>query len=136
MLLRILIASHDLPLNHRLVSLLEGVGDLLTTSLVDGENLWDRLRRDVCDLVILEAALLGDGLCRALADIRALPDAPEVVVVSEIGDPVYRAELLAAKAYAIVSPDVSKLELTEALRAIVVRRTEQAHPSRPRTTIA
>jgi two-component system response regulator AtoC len=125
MLLRILIATLDPHHSQRLSDLLDGE-DVLITPLSKGENLWERLRHEVCDLVVLGDGLLGQGLAAALTDIRALPDAPEVVVFSENDDPAYRAELLAAEAFAVVNPELSREALLLALQTLVTRRTEQA----------
>jgi DNA-binding NtrC family response regulator len=125
MLLRILIATSDVSDAQRLCTLLDGE-DVLITPLVKGENLWERLRHEACDLVVLSDGLLGDGLVSALADIRGLPDVPEVVVLSGNNDADRRAELCAAGAFAVVNPDVSRKELVQALQTLVTRRTNQA----------
>ncbi|MFT5475774.1 MAG: two-component system response regulator AtoC [Planctomycetota bacterium] len=128
MLLRILIATQDPRYSQRLCDLLDGE-DVLMTPLGKGEHLWERLRHEACDLVVLDDLLLGEGLSAALAAIRALPDAPEVVVFSENDDPAHRAELLAAEAFAVVNPEVSRAELVDALQTLVTRRSDQARLS-------
>jgi len=128
MLLRVLIAARD-PRQSRQLSKLLDSEDVLIAALGKGDNLWERLRREACDLVVLEAALMGEGLKRALADIRALPDAPEVIVFSDDDSAANRAELLAAKAFAVVNPEVAHAELVKALQTLVARRTDQARRS-------
>jgi len=128
MLLRTLIANENRRHTDRLGSLL-AAEDVLLTTLEVGESLWERLRREGCDLLILGDGLLGEGLISGLAAIRALPDGPEVVVFSEIEGPEYRSQLLAAGAFAVVNPGVLRGELRETLRTLVGRRTEQARAS-------
>lgn len=128
MILRVLIAARDAGHSHHLSELLDGE-DVLVSSLGKDELLWERLRHEACDLVVLDDSLLGEGLTAALSDIRALPDVPEVVVLSENDDPAYRAELLAAEAFAVLNPDLSRHELIDALRTLVARRTDQARQS-------
>lgn len=125
MLLRALVANENRQHAERVGDLLAGE-DVFPVTLEPGENLWERLRRESCDLVILGDGLLGEGLLSSLQAIRALPDGPEVVVFSEIEGPEYRSQLLAAGAFAVVNPGVSPAELRGTLRTLVARRTEQA----------
>ncbi|MBX3469036.1 MAG: sigma 54-interacting transcriptional regulator [Planctomycetes bacterium] len=88
------------------------------------EGLLEWLERAPADLVLVEARALAGRRGASLADLRAGPDHPEVVVFVEREDAEARARLLAQGAVAVVYHGVSDAALREALLAFVARRRE------------
>ncbi len=125
MLLRILIATDDRRRANQLRELLSDE-DVLITTLGNQDNLWEALGTGACDLLLIDESLFEGNTLSAIQDVRALPDAPEAVIFSRQDDPHHRAELLAANAFAVLNPSVTKAELIKALQTLVERRAEQA----------
>ena len=64
-----------------------------------------------------------------IAEIRELPDRPDVVVLSGLTDPEEQAALQRAGCLAVVDPAVSDTSLRETLLAFVARRSQQSAPA-------
>tara|TARA_R110002096_G_scaffold52584_1_gene137432 strand:+ start:1299 stop:2786 length:1488 start_codon:yes stop_codon:yes gene_type:complete len=125
MLLRAFIATKSANYAKQLGELLTADG-LHVTTLGKKDNLWGAVRAGSLDLLVTDEELLEGGFAAGIAVVRALPEAPEVVVFTDNEDPAHRAELLAAGAFATLSSSVSKEETRLALQTLVKRRTEQA----------
>jgi DNA-binding NarL/FixJ family response regulator len=124
MLSRILVTASSSSSLSRVVASVGGAGTLVTP-VESIEELWKHVARESFDLVVLrreDAPALSSHL---VAEIRALPEQPDVVVVSLEEDPEERAELLAAGCLAVVSEGLDERKLGRALGALFQRRREQ-----------
>jgi DNA-binding NtrC family response regulator len=86
--------------------------------------LWAKLAREEYDLVIAAYGDLPAPAENTISTIRALPDAPEIIVLTEKDDPEERAALIAAGAIGVIYRHVSDARLGEALQSLVERRRE------------
>ena len=119
MLLKVLFLGSD-PLRDQIVGLLESP-DLRFSFARHPEALWVKLAREDFDLVVAAHADLPAPVAGTVSTIRALPHAPEIVVVTERDDPEERAGLIAAGAVGVIYRHVSDARLQEALRSLLER---------------
>ena len=124
MLTRILLALSPPRLLERVREQLREPG-LVTSALVRGESLTDRLTRRSCDLVVLRRADLGREPAMRVQRIRTLPEPPDVIVVATEENPSERAALLAAGCLAVVYEGLDDAALGEMLRTLVRRRRDE-----------
>ncbi len=99
---------------------------VVVTRVPPGDDLLAFLERAPSDLVLVEARALAGRRGVTLADLRATPEHPEVVVFVEAEDAEARARLLAQGAIAVAFHGLSDAALREALRAMVARRRDDA----------
>ncbi len=124
MLIRVVLAV-DSAMRHRLESVL-GDAEILAVDSRRPARLWERLKNEDIDLVVVSSALLGKPAETWVRSIRNLPDDPEVIVLSSREDAAERAELLAAGAMAVLHRDLPEPILAETLRALLDRRRQDA----------
>ena len=122
MLIRACIIVDSPELGDRLERVLRQPDVLLTVAA--GDDPASCLRRDDFDLVIASGALFSRPYGDSLKAMREAPSAPEVVVLSEDGDPEGRASLQAAGAFAVVDRDLPEPSLRRALNTLIRRRRE------------
>jgi DNA-binding NtrC family response regulator len=97
----------------------------LVAAAEDDQELWRRLAREAFDLVLLRHGDVPGLSTHLVSEIRALPDHPEVVVVSPKEDPEEQAELLTAGCLAVVYEGLDQEKLARTLEALLQRRREQ-----------
>ncbi|MEW6073848.1 MAG: sigma 54-interacting transcriptional regulator [Planctomycetota bacterium] len=124
MIIRILSALGPSSPASSVRTALEGRSVVLV-ELGRGESPWDRLRRDNFDLFLVEDSLLRRRNAPSIAEIRALPDHPEVIVFAE-ENPESRARFLTAGVMAVIHRGLAEAALGETLRALLERRREDA----------
>jgi DNA-binding NtrC family response regulator len=110
---------------RRLVSAL-AEADTLVEAGADAEALWEQLGSGPVDLVVLHRPTLRELAPATVAEIRALPDRPEVVIVSDREDAEERARLLAAGCLGVVFEALPDEVLGATLRAFAQRRRREA----------
>jgi DNA-binding NtrC family response regulator len=98
--------------------------DVIASVTSGGEDLWACLSPDACDLVVATREVLPEPYSAAVATVRALPDAPELVVLAEEGDAEFRAALQAAGVFAVVPRELSEESLRKAMNTLIRRRRE------------
>ncbi len=125
MFLRVLIAAPAPDLRRRLGALFE-LKDVLVSQLARGEKLFDRLGKEPYDLVVLGPGSTRGRAREVTAEIRALPDAPEVVALREGEQAEERAALLAAGALAVLPVHLPDDALQGTLEALLARRRADA----------
>jgi len=125
MLIRTLAVAGSDADRGRIAAALAHADTLLAFARSDRE-LWRLLGRGSYDLVLLTRSGLPGLSPRDVAEIRELPDRPDVVVVSEPADPEQQAALQRAGCLAVVDPAVSDSSLRETLLAFVARRNQSA----------
>jgi DNA-binding NtrC family response regulator len=79
------------------------------------------LEAEEIDLVVAEEAWVAEDLEPWVTRIRALPDCPDLILVTGREDPRRRAALLAAGCLAVLNVQVSDRELRQTLRTLVNR---------------
>ena len=124
MLSRILLAASSSSNLGRVVASVGGVGTLVTR-VESIQELWKHVARESFDFVVLRREDVPALSSHLVAEIRALPEQPDVVVVSLEEDPEERAELLTAGCLAVVSEGLEERKLGRALGALFQRRREQ-----------
>jgi DNA-binding NtrC family response regulator len=124
MLSRILVTASSSSRLSRVAAGFAGAGTLVTR-VESVEELWKHVARESFDLVVLRREDVPALSSHLVAEIRALPEQPDVVVVSLKEDPEERAELLTAGCLAVVSEGLDEGKLGRALGALLLRRREQ-----------
>jgi DNA-binding NtrC family response regulator len=125
MLIRALLVpdrAFELP---RMETLL-GQKDIVLSSVPRGGDIMERLSGRDVDLLVIRGSCLpssNEGLIQA---IRSLPEAPEVVVLTDRDDAEERAALLAAGCLAVLNFKLKDQTLIEALHTLVERRRRDA----------
>ena len=126
MLIRSLLIGHDPETASSLATVLRDLGVDVSSVKQEGEpsEVLRRLVGQDVDLLLIDSAPLGDAPERVIDTIRQLPDAPEVVVVTDQDDPRSRGRLLAAGCLAVLSSETTASDLAATLRNIVDRRRQ------------
>jgi DNA-binding NtrC family response regulator len=125
MLFRALIAAESQTLRWRIRSILEQSG-VLVSEAETADRLWQQLAVQPPDLVIASETLLPSPIETSIAQLRALPDRAEVIMLSSREDPEGRAALQAAGCFATVSSTLADASMHEALRTLVERHRDAA----------
>ncbi len=121
MLLRLLLAIEPAVLHIRLRRLLKDDDVVVKKSLAAVEPLIRELGRENYDLVIISQSVLANSEQDVVASIAALPESPEIIVVSDQDDAEDRAQLLAAGCLSVLHAGVSNKALGEALATVLSR---------------
>ena len=129
MLVRTLVALRRVEQRRRIERLLAPTGAVVLHAR-DQRGLSIELERADVDLVICGIALLPDPPEPLITSIRAQPEHPEVVVISEREDAVERARLIAAGCMAVLHEALPDVSLAEALHSLAARRREAQIQSR------
>ncbi len=103
MLLRAVLSIANESLRKRLRVALSSRDLLVESSRRSArETTWESLVRRSGELFVIDGSVIPDPIDRSLATLHSLPEAPEVIVVTEDEDPGASARLLAAGAVASV----------------------------------
>ena len=123
--MRTLLAIRPSGLARRVDGLVDARdASLFTASGLD--EVWQILRREDIDLLLASETLIGSPIEPWMAAVRALPDAPDVVMLVEHEDPSARAALLAAGCIAVLNVRLADRELRNALRTLLRRLAHDA----------
>ncbi|MHC4544144.1 MAG: sigma-54 dependent transcriptional regulator [Planctomycetota bacterium] len=128
MLLRIVTAITESEVQSRLRQLLKKP-DTIVETVTDHKRLWKKLARKTCDLVVLSRDLIRDKALEEIHNLRQLPDAPMVVILSEEENEQERIKLISAGCDAILNPELSNRKLSSALNAILDKRRKVTRPT-------
>jgi DNA-binding NtrC family response regulator len=118
MLARIILAVKEPALRRQLRQAISEP-DVIIHTLRGKSRLWERAARQPCDLIIASHSLLPEPAAEALGFLRRLPDAPEVVVLSDHEDAGERARFLAAGAKAVLGVGLPMDALRDVVGAIL-----------------
>ena len=92
--------------------------------LKDKRHLWDRLQREICDLVVVSISRIPKPMVQQIRLLCEVPDAPAILVVLDQDDPELRAELIAAGCHAVLDTRISAASLADVLQTILIQRAE------------
>ena len=121
MLLRIVTAVTEPELQNRLRQFLKRP-DSVVEAVGDHRRIWKKLYRKTCDLVVLSRDLIRDEALEEIHNLRQLPDAPIIVVLSEEENEEERVKLISVGCDAVLNPELSNRKLSSALNAILDKR--------------
>jgi len=137
MLIQVLIAANTSKNISRLNRLLAGA-DVSLRSARGRNQLLDRLADSPVDLLIIGRTLLTNSPADIVRAARRLPEAPDVVVLTDREDEVDRAELLTHGCAEVLFDGLPTPLLREAVLALIDRirqiRTQNVEQPRARTT--
>lgn len=122
MLLRILLAVEPPSLARQLRQLLKKDDVVFKKCPAAADRLIHELGRESYDLVITSRSVLSQSELDVVTSIGALPEPPDVIVVSGHDDPEDRAKLLAAGCISVLNSAVTSKVMGEALSAVINRR--------------
>lgn len=125
MLIRVVLGLGEAKLRRRLRTLLPDK-DVLPDVLRSGEHAWERLLRKSGDLFVVSRDLLPDPTIESLAALKALPESPDVLVLSDREDEEESARLIGGEAAAVISTEVGDDVLRNAVETVVERRRQRA----------
>ena len=123
MLVRALIIVDDAKLERRLDEILEPLETAVATA-PQKAVLWDRVKAFPADLVVIARASLPDPIEGTIETIQALPERPEVIVVSQEENAAERARLLIAGCTAVLNLSLDNDTLRDAFNAFVTRHRQ------------
>jgi DNA-binding NtrC family response regulator len=118
MIARVILAVQEPPVRRELRSWL-AESDVVVKTLSGKARLWDRAARETCDLVVVSRACVPEPCDESVQYLRELPEAPEVVVLTDEENPEERAGLLAAGAAAVLDTDLSPEAICSVLETIL-----------------
>jgi two-component system response regulator AtoC len=125
MLVQVQVAVEPAPLRRRIRRLLEAIPSL-TVRDADHVSLAETVASFDGDLLVVSRSRVHDAPEAWASSLRQLPEAPEVVVLSEQEDPRERASYLAAGYLAVLFTGLPDQVLGDALRAVIERRRSDA----------
>jgi DNA-binding NtrC family response regulator len=124
MITRVVLAIRKPSLQGRVRRLLAR-SDVIVDAVKGRNELLECVRRENYDLAIISQLVLGKAEDDTINSLRRLPDAPEVIVLSDREDAEERARLLAVGCFSVLHTGLSNQALQDALRAILARRRER-----------
>ncbi len=123
MLVRTLLAVTPDDLSRRVEALLDN-RDVSVFHASTAEEVWRVLKRGDIDLLVVSETMTSPSPEAWVGAVRALPEAPELVILAEREDPSRRASLLAAGCLAVLLVRLADRELRTALQALLARLTQ------------
>jgi len=121
MLLRAILAAPKPALTAKLANVLTCL-DVGVESCGSVEEIWPRAARESPDLIFASQGLLGENPADVVRSFRALPDAPDVVILADQENPSERARFLAMGCLAVLYTGLSEETLGSVCEAILARR--------------
>ncbi|MCA9736074.1 MAG: sigma-54 dependent transcriptional regulator [Gemmatimonadota bacterium] len=129
MIARILVFTRTPALTQRLTGILESnAGDRVVTETRGLRQVWSSLKRESFDLLVSTTSDLPHPVAETVRAIRAAPDAPEVVLLTQEEDAEERIRLTAAGALDVLWRNLPDRALRGAFDALIRRR--RAHVQR------
>ena len=124
MIPRIVLALNKPTMQRQLRKTLNRSDEHIVDVLQGKERLWERLKREICDLVLVSKARIPEPCEDMIRLLCEVPDAPFIVVILDDDDPELRAQLLAAGCQAVLDMEISVESMVEVLDAILDQRRE------------
>ncbi len=121
MLIRVQIVIDDPKLESRLDSIFEPLDIAIATAPQDAV-LWDRVNAFPADLVVIGRSSLPEPITDTIETILALPEHPEIIVISDEENADERTRLLIAGCTAVLNSGLDDSVLRSALSAFVTRQ--------------
>jgi len=128
MLLRSLVVASPGSRRRRIVTAVDALDCLVrSTESVDGMR--EDLRKRPCDLLVIERESLPKFGADIVREIRADPEAPEILILVDDEDPEEHASLIAAGCWATVSDGIGESSLSDVLASMADRRRQDTAAS-------
>ena len=121
MLPRVLLGIDELRLLERIKAGI-GTNNFILESAVSIKELWDFLERASTDLLVVTPDLLTKPVAEKIRQIRELPDAPSIIILSRTDDPKLRAEYLAVGCDAVLHSDLPPSSYLDVFYTIIEKR--------------
>ncbi len=121
MLVRTLLIVDDAESERRLDKICETLETAVATA-PHQSMLWDRVKAYPADLLIIGRSSLPDPIENTVETIQALPERPEVIVVTNSEHAEERARLLIAGCMAVLNLSLDDAILRDTLRGFLARR--------------
>jgi DNA-binding NtrC family response regulator len=125
MIPRVVLALDRPTVQRQLKQRLAGL-DLIVDVVKGKQRLWERLKREVCDLLVVSVSRIPSPCEEMVGLLSEVPDAPMVAVILEHDDPERRAQFLAAGCQAVLDTDVSTESMVDVLETLLEQRREIA----------
>jgi DNA-binding NtrC family response regulator len=143
MLIRVLVAVQNVLLQRRLTRILDRL-DLVAAVMgpaAISPRLFPRLHEGDVDIVLVENSQLPGAPGAWIAEVRELPERPEVIVFTPSEEAHSRAALLAAGCLAVLNSGLADRDIESALAAFIQRRRTESlqffavEPRLPRSSL-
>ncbi|OHB75071.1 MAG: hypothetical protein A2W31_04775 [Planctomycetes bacterium RBG_16_64_10] len=121
MLLRAILAAKKPTLTGRLGGILEGL-DVGVEGCASVDEIWSQVARESTDLIFASRELLEGNPADLVRSIRGLPEAPDVVILTDQENPSEQARFLATGCLAVLHTGLSEDALRGVCEAILARR--------------
>jgi DNA-binding NtrC family response regulator len=121
MILNVLVAIDHPTLQHQIQRRLAREDVIVEIPRSRG-NIWKRMARETCDVVVLSKSLLPRPAQDLLQTLAQIPDSPAVVVVTERNDPEERASLIAAGAEEVLHAGLPTDQVIDVLETLLEKR--------------
>ena len=125
MLIRVFLLASNSDSQHRLAQALKQP-HVHMSGMSHGIDFWEELGQSAVDIVVADLAALPSPATGAIHAMRQLPEAPDVIIISDDADPEQRASLQSAGAMAVLFAGLSSKALKDTLAALVDRRCAEA----------
>ena len=125
MLTRVLFAPSGEAEYQKFARLLE-LDSIVVHPLAEGDSFWESLSLEAIDLVLASPKRMPKPESETISSIRALPDAPEIVLLTEKDEPEERAMFLASGALAVINTSVAPVMIEQELASLIERVRESS----------
>jgi len=125
MILNVLVAVDHPTLQHQIQRRLARE-DVIVEIPRNRGNIWKRMARETCDVVVLSKSLLPRPAKDLLQTLSQIPDSPAVVVFTERNDPEERAALIAAGAEEVLHAGLPTDQVVDVLNTLLEKRAAWA----------
>ncbi|MEX1309827.1 MAG: sigma-54 dependent transcriptional regulator [Candidatus Sulfomarinibacteraceae bacterium] len=120
MLCRTLLVTETPTQSRRLRRMLDD--EFIIEEAKDADGMWSALARDAFDLLLLDRDALPGDTVDVVAELRQLPQGPEIIVLQPEENAVERARLLTAGALAALNDRLDDTMLASTVAAVVGRQ--------------
>jgi two-component system, NarL family, invasion response regulator UvrY len=117
--IRVIVADDHAVVRKGLIHLLAEEPDIrVVAETSSADEALERIQRQVCDVLVLDMSMAGRSGLDALAELRALPYRPRVLILTIFADDTLAVRCLKAGADGYVTKDAAPQELVGAIRRI------------------
>ncbi|MFH1130925.1 MAG: sigma-54 dependent transcriptional regulator [Pseudomonadota bacterium] len=126
MIPRIVLSLERPTLQKQLKKRLEENSEMIVDVLTGRERLWERLKREICDVVVVSFSRIPQPATEMIELLDEVPDAPSVVVILDKDDPELRARLLVSGCQAVLETSISTKQMSDVLVTVIEQHAKSA----------